>query len=221
MRIENFVECRVLRRLNRFVVEVEIDGRVEKAYLNNTGRLEELLFNGNIGHCIKKSSGKTSYRLFAAKCEGGYALIDTRFQMQVFEESLHRISWLEGCEFRRDVRVGNSVIDYLIGSTYVEVKSAALKAGEFAMYPDCPTERGRRHVGVMTELARRGERAVILFIAAVPNVKAFKPNRKADPDLYKLLVDAEKKGVELRAIQVEYSDGMAFLANPELPVIFD
>ncbi len=219
MRIDNFLECVILRRLNRFVVEVEVGGRVERAYINNTGRLEELLFRGNRGHCTRKSGGKTSFRLFAVECEGGYALIDTRFQMLTFEENLHKLSWIDTQEFKRDIRVDGAVIDYLIDDTYVEVKSAALKVGKFAMYPDCPTERGRKHVRVMSKLVRGGKRAVILFIAAVPKVEAFRPNKKADPELHRLLVRAKKIGVELKAVRVEYSDGNTCLTDPDLPVM--
>ncbi|MEM4595279.1 MAG: DNA/RNA nuclease SfsA, partial [Thermofilaceae archaeon] len=37
------VEGRIIRRVNRFVVEVVVGGLVERAYINNTGRLSELL----------------------------------------------------------------------------------------------------------------------------------------------------------------------------------
>lgn len=220
MRIKNYVNCTILRRLNRFVVEVEFNGKIERAYINNTGRLEELIFGGNEGICLKKQ-GKIPYRLFAVRCDGGYALIDTRFQMQVFEENVQKIPWI-GCKnFRRDVKVGNSRIDYLFQcdeDVFVELKSAALKSGRYAMYPDCPTQRGRKHIEEMLKLAEEGERAVIVFVAAVPDVDTFKPNRNADPELYELLVEADKKGVEIRAIHVEFEFGEAVVKNFNLDV---
>jgi sugar fermentation stimulation protein A len=128
LEIENVVDCRIIGRINRFTVEVEVDGLRERAYINNTGRLSELIFEGNKGQCIEKEGGKLKYRLFAVSCEGGYALIDTGFQMAAFERALDFIPWIEG-DFRRNPRVGKSVLDYLIGKSYVEVKSAALKMG--------------------------------------------------------------------------------------------
>lgn len=52
LRIQKPIECRILKRVNRFVLEVEIDGTVRRARLTNTGRIEDL-FRGNVGICIK------------------------------------------------------------------------------------------------------------------------------------------------------------------------
>ena len=221
LKIPKPIGCRIVKRLNRFVVEVFVEGRIEKAYVNNTGRLKELLFKGNRGECIEKSTGKTRYRLFAVACEGGYALIDTQYQMRAFEMALSRIDWIECDAFRRNVHVFDSVIDYQFfcnTKTFVELKSAAMKVGKYAMYPDCPTARGRRHVKTMMKLVESGKRAVITFIASVPSVKAFKPNRDADPDLYNLLVESINSGVEVKAVNIVYSDRSIRLVNPDLPV---
>ena len=212
--IENAVDCRIIGRINRFTVEVEVYGRRERAHINNTGRLEELLFEGNWGKCVAKESGKLKYRLFAAACEGGYALIDTRFQMMAFERGIEHIPWIEG-NLKRNPKVGDSVLDYLIDGSYVEVKSAALKKGRVAMYPDCPTERGRRHMLLLEELGKK-RRAIAVFIAALPDVELFRPNMEADPILYKIMKGA--KNIEFRAIQVEYVDGMVYLRNPDMRV---
>jgi sugar fermentation stimulation protein A len=213
--IENAVDCRIIGRVNRFVVDVEVDGRRERAYINDTGRLKELIFEGNVGKCLTKRGGKLSYRLFAVSCEGGYALIDTQLQMRAFEVAIPKISWLDG-EVRRNVKVGNSIIDYRIGESYVELKSAALKKGIYAMYPDCPTARGRKHLRLLEEIGKRS-RALVVFVAALPSVRAFMPNREGDEELYRLI--KRSKNVEFRSIQVEYLNGKVFLRNPDLKVV--
>jgi len=40
------ISGKLIKRLNRFAVEVEVEGRQERAYLPNTGRLWELLLPG-------------------------------------------------------------------------------------------------------------------------------------------------------------------------------
>lgn len=40
---ENTVSGLFVRRVNRFVAEVEIDGKTERVHVKNTGRLRELL----------------------------------------------------------------------------------------------------------------------------------------------------------------------------------
>ena len=39
LKLSNVLECRIVRRLNRFIVEVELNGVKSRAYVNNTGRL--------------------------------------------------------------------------------------------------------------------------------------------------------------------------------------
>ena len=42
MRYENIHAATFVRRVNRFVAEVEIDGKAERAHVKNTGRCAEL-----------------------------------------------------------------------------------------------------------------------------------------------------------------------------------
>jgi sugar fermentation stimulation protein A len=126
---------------------------------------------------------------------------------------------------KRNARLGASLIDYLLTNgedyIYLEVKSAALKSGSYAMYPDCPSLRGRRHIHDLMEYYNRGGRAVILFIAAVPDVIGFMPNREGDKTIFELLLDAYKSGMEIRAINIYYdpSDSYIYLKDPDLGVV--
>ncbi len=120
--------------------------------------------------------------------------------------------------------MGDSVIDYLFqlegSEVLLEVKSAVLREGSYAMYPDCPTARGRRHIQRLTEYVQRGGKAFIVFIAALPGVSAFKPNGQAEPGLYELLLDARRAGVGVKALNIIYEprESAVHLVNPDLPV---
>ena len=114
------------------------------------------------------------------------------------------------------------MIDYLFhcpDPLYLEVKSAAMKRGEHAMYPDCPSLRGRRHISELIKVSRR-YKTCILFIAAVPGVRAFKPNREADEVIAESLERAVECGVEVRAINIVYDpeSSSVLLINQNLPV---
>jgi hypothetical protein len=37
--------CRIVERVNRFVVKIEIGGEIQKAHINNTGRHQEIIVN--------------------------------------------------------------------------------------------------------------------------------------------------------------------------------
>jgi sugar fermentation stimulation protein A len=226
LRLEEPLDCSIVRRVNRFVVEVSIGDALRRAWINNTGRLSEFMVSGRHAYCLRRTApGKTTHRLFAIQ-EGAWgALIDTHFQMRAFETCLRGglLPWLDATErFRRNAPLGHSLIDYWLPASkrFLEVKSAVLRGGSFAMYPDCPSLRGRKHIQNLTAHALAGGRSTILFVAALPGVTAFRPNADADPELASLLSDARRAGVNVRAIAMVYSpsEGAVLLTNRDLPV---
>ncbi len=73
------------------------------------------------------------------------------------------------------------------------------------MYPDCPTPRGQRHVRELSEYVKKGGQGALLFIAALPQIKKFKPNKPADQRLYLLLQKAHAAGVYVKSIGLYYN----------------
>ncbi len=226
----NVVPCRFVKRLNRFVALVEVNGEIRKALLTNTGRLEEFMVPGRKAFCTPKSGGKTDFVLIAFEdLEGKGAIVDTRTQAKAFERAveLGLVPWLKNCSIKRkEVRVGNSRLDYLFecpgGELYGEMKSAVLRGGEkgeYAMYPDCPTLRGRRHVRELIELVRSGKDAIIFFIGAMPKVEKFRSYEEGDPELAKLLREAKRAGVRIEGLSISLlPDGRVILERPSLRV---
>lgn len=219
-------ECEVVERVNRFVVNVKVGKKCHKAWINNTGRLQEFLVKGRKGFCMKKEKGKTAYRLFSIKDGKLGAVIDTQLQMRAFEKCLEMnfIPWLDGCKMiKRNAKLRECLIDYLLDcdgkKIYLEVKSAVLKEKKYAMYPDCPSARGRKHLKELMNYSKNGE-AMILFIAALPGIKAFKPNKNADEKLYDLLLESHQRGVKIKAMNIYYNqfDSFIYLSNPDLRV---
>ena len=230
--IRDPVECRILGRVNRFVVNVIVGSEEKRAFINNTGRLREYLVSGRTGYCIKRTrSGSTEYRLFSVAEDGLAALIDTGMQAEAFEKALVEglLPWLWGCRvLRRNPRLGDSTLDYLLDClgepVYVELKSAVLRGrGYYAMYPDCPTHRGRRQISTLIDHARSGGHALIVFIAALPRVRAFRPYARGDPQIPRLLRDAAESGVIIKAVSMYYHPAKraVYLSNPDLKVSLD
>jgi len=221
------VECTFLERLNRFVGLIEVNEEIKRALITNTGRLEEFMIRGRKAFCMPKTGGKTDFVLVAFKEKGGKgAIIDTRIQAKAFERAVETglVPWLKGCRIkRREVRVGSSRLDYLfecpMGEIYAEMKSAVLREGIYAMYPDCPSIRGRKHIKELISLKEQGENAMIFFIGALPGVKKFRPYEKGDPEIVKLLKEAKERGVEIRALSISLlPDGRIILENGDLEV---
>ena len=226
----NIVPCTFIERLNRFVALVEVNGETRKALVTNTGRLKEFMIPGRRAFCLPKSGGKTDFVLLAFEDLGGKgAVIDTRTQAKAFERvvELNTIPWLRDCRIKRkEVTVGKSRLDYLFecpdGEVYAEMKSAVLRGGErgeYAMYPDCPSARGRKHIRELIELRKAGKGAMIFFIGAMPGVEKFRPYERGDPVIAKLLREALKTGVEIRALSISMiPDGRVILEKPSLAV---
>lgn len=166
-------------------------------------------------------------RMIAVDDGIGVALIDTALQMRAFERAVQTgaLPWAPCSIAARNPRLGSSLLDYLLdcrgNQVYTELKSAVLRDRVYAAYPDCPTARGRRQVTELTEHAKRGGSALIVFVAALQGVKAFRPYMKGDPLIPKLLREAVAAGVEVRAISMHYEprSSAVLLDNPDLPVL--
>lgn len=229
--VEGAIECAVVRRINRFVVLARTPWGEERVHINNTGRLEDVLVEGRRAYCRPLARPrKLRMRLFSVWYHGGFSVIDTGLQEEAFAAAVNKglLPWLPGCRVgRRSPRVNGKTLDYELecpsGNMLVETKSAVLARDGIALYPDCPTLRGREHIALLISLARRGQRALLLFIAAFPGAKAFMPNPLGDPAIPGLVREAARSGVLVKSIGIEYRPdrGGIILYSPDLPVILD
>jgi len=96
---------------------------------------------------------------------------------------------------KREVKIGSSRFDFLVdGSAVVEVKGCNLVINDTCLFPDAPTERGRRHVEELIELKRKGLRPFVLFLL-LRKCSRFSPNKKTDPAFAQALQIALAEGV--------------------------
>lgn len=222
--------CVFLRRLNRFVVEIEVGGRVEKAHLTNTGRLLDYLVPGRTGLCYEINSPKLKYRLLALEDRGGYAVIDTLTHQKVFEKLLvlNQLPWIPGyINYRRNPRIEGEVFDYMVittrGTRIVELKSSVLRVQEmFASYPDTRTDRGVRQIYALAEKSSVLN-PIVVFAAFIPDVSGFKPYCRGDPRIMDALRHAKASGVDLRCISgyIDKERNQFVISSVDLPVYLE
>ncbi|MGB9826957.1 DNA/RNA nuclease SfsA [Thermosphaera chiliense] len=230
LKLEGLVKAWLRKRVNRFTVEVEVDGSPVKAHLTNTGRLQEYLVNGRKSLLARIKGPRLSYRLIAVEDGDGYAVVDTISQQRVFESLVrdNSIPWLKDCFIvKRNYRIEGEVIDYLIEchglQRLVELKSSVLRTVDnYASYPDCPTDRGVRQIETLARFAEK-YKPLVVFIAALPRVKGFKPFCRGDPRILEAVMNASMKGVVFKSINTYMVDesGWIVLENPDLPVLLE
>jgi sugar fermentation stimulation protein A len=83
----------------------------------------------------------------------------------------------------------------------VEVKSVTMAEGRLARFPDSVTERGRKHVTLLGEMAARGERAALLFVVQRGDCDAVEPADDIDPAYGEALRGAVDRGAEVLAVR--------------------
>ncbi|MDY6953202.1 MAG: DNA/RNA nuclease SfsA [Thermodesulfobacteriota bacterium] len=187
---------RFLSRPNRFLVRCVADGQGEiDAHLPNPGRLWELLLPGAILYLQRTNDAikarvaprKTKYTALAVERDGCPVFLHThatnRVAQYLIEEKL--IPPLKKARIiQAEVPVGRSRFDFLLHEKgrdlYMEVKSCTLFGNKVAMFPDAVTERGKRHLLELAEMARKGIPTVVLFLVHSPRVKCFMPDYHTD-----------------------------------------
>ena len=153
MQYRNVVEGKFIRRPNRFIAHVEVDGREEVVHVKNTGRCRELLVPGARVFLEKSSSTarKTAYDLIAVMKGDLCINMDSQVPNQVAAEWLQKV--LPGANIRREVTWGNSRFDFYIEvdgrKIFMEVKGVTLEESGVALFPDAPTLRGIKHLKVL------------------------------------------------------------------------
>lgn len=228
LKLGSLVEGIFLERLGRFVVRVSIGSSEVLAHNTNTGRLTDVLVPGR-RVLLQVAGGRLGLRLVGVEdtVPGCFSLVDTLTQGRAFERSveLGLLPYLRGCTVaRRNPRIGGSTYDYELSCggrvAVVEVKSAVMRGrGGEAMYPDCPTARGRRHIEGLIELARSGVRTYLVFVAAICRPTCFRPYCGGDPAICELVPKALSAGVEVRSFSAHLDpSGTVYLDNPDLPL---
>lgn len=70
-----------------------------------------------------------------------------------------------------------------------------------ALFPDAPTQRGRKHLLELQAAAAAGYESWVLFVLAMPEIDLFTPNWPRDPDFAEALCQAAEHGVHVRAVE--------------------
>ena len=224
MRYDNMVRGTFLARPNRFIAHVEIDGQMEVVHVKNTGRCRELLPVGAEVWCQRSDnpSRKTKYDLITVR--KGHRLINmdsqapnTAAKEWLLQGGLGEIEGLKAESFHGDSRYDFTFLKDG-RRCFLEVKGVTLETDSICAFPDAPTERGAKHLRGLTEAAKDGFGAYVLFVIQMSDVKYLHPNDATDPNFGAALREAAASGVTVMAVDCAVTvDTMTI--GKEVPVV--
>ncbi len=198
MRFPELKKAKFIQRLNRFVGLVSLEGVVQSVYIRNTGRLRELLSEGNEVYVAKRESGKHPFEIVLARRGQHLVCIDSHIAPKLYAEYVN-------LPLSFEPRFDNKRFDLLVEGRPVEVKSVNLVEEETALFPDAPTKRGREHIEKLIELSKEGYKPLVVFVVQREDAKVFSPNWKVDPEFSKALLNYFQLGLEIRAYKCTVS----------------
>jgi sugar fermentation stimulation protein A len=210
MEYKNIKQAKFLSRPNRFIANIEIGGKTEICHVKNTGRCKELLIP-NASVLVRESDNnnrKTKYDLISVYKGKRLVNIDSQAPNKVFHEwMLDNNLFGEITLIKPEYKYNNSRFDFYIETAakkiFIEVKGVTLEENGIALFPDAPTERGIRHITELCQSIRKGYEAYMVFIIQMKDVLYFTPNIKTHKAFGDALINAEKQGVKIIALDCE------------------
>ena len=217
----------LIKRYKRFLAEVKLDdGTVVVAHCTNSGSMKSCLENGAEVYLTPENDPKrrTKFTWEMIKINGDWIGINTGNPNKLAFEAISAgtIPELTGYSVvKREVHFSDSRFDIYAENEFekcfVEVKNVTLKEGDYALFPDSVTTRGRKHLKTLIEVKAAGIRAVMLYIIQRSDVEIFAPATEIDPDYAKTLKFAVNEGVEVIAMQAKVTPDKIELLK-KLPV---
>lgn len=227
MTYENILPARFLRRPNRFIAYVDLEGTETICHVKNTGRCGELLVPGArvyIQDWGETNRRKTRYDLIAVQKGQRLINMDSQAPNRVFAQWVREQGPFQDLTLLRPETVhGDSRFDFYIEADgrkiFAEVKGVTQEFGGHTLFPDAPTQRGTKHLRGLINCLAEGYEAWAVFIIQMENVLDLAPNRATDPAFAQALCDAKAAGVRLLALPCHVEKDKLTVCGGEVPVL--
>ncbi|HEY5563112.1 MAG TPA: DNA/RNA nuclease SfsA [Clostridiaceae bacterium] len=206
---KNILEGQFIHRLNRFVAFVKLNEETVITHVPNTGRCKEILLPGS-KVLLREENGlgrKTKYDLIAGYKGEKLINIDSLIPNYVVAEALleGKIKELRAYNIiEREKTFIHSRFDFKLSKDngeeyFLEIKGVTLEKDGVTMFPDAPTERGKKHMLELIDVRKSGRGAGVLFLIQLEGAKVFYPNDEMDKKFGEALRLAYYNGVDIYA----------------------
>lgn len=219
----NIVSAKFISRPNRFQAYVEIDGIETMVHVPNTGRCKEILVPNSTVILRKENNPmrKTKFDLIAGYKGRKLINIDSQIPNKVIEEALRNKKiepLISYTNIKRESTYKNSRFDFKLWDEngniyYLEVKGVTLEEDGKCMFPDAPTERGRKHINELIDAKECGIGAGVLFLIQMDEAKYFTPYDSMDKLFGEALRRAYNKGVDIFSYECNLGENYITISN--------
>ena len=229
MKYSNTYSGKFISRPNRFIANIEIDGKPVVVHVKNTGRCRELLIPG-ARVILEKSDNpnrKTGYDLIAvykatssnSSEKSRLVNMDSQAPNKVFYEYLRSGKYIDGItQIKPEKKYGSSRFDFYVETAerriFIEVKGVTLENDGVVLFPDAPTERGVKHLNELAKSIDEGYEAHVVFVIQMKGIKYFTPNNVTHPAFGEALIAADKAGVKVIALDCEVTENSLVICDP-------
>lgn len=209
------IEGIIKSRPNRFIMLVEISGKLEKCHCPSTGKIGGINFeNSNIKCFLSEATTKnrsTNFTVEALKIPRGplIGINQTKSNSYVsyFLENNFLPKMIKSKKVKREVKLNNSRIDFLLDDkNYIEVKTP-LRFLPFGKKPSeskfNSTDRLLKHFTDISNQVDKDRRAIVLLCYTY-DAPVFSPPKRDDTQhVNDIARDALKKGLEYWQINIK------------------
>lgn len=201
----------LIERYQRFLADIRLDdGTIVTAHCTNSGTMKSCLETGAEVYLtpVNDPKRRTKFTWEMIKINGQWVGINTGNPNKLAFEAITQglIVGLQGyTEVKPEVTWEDSRFDLMARNEketcFIEVKNVSMKVGEWALFPDAVTSRGRKHLETLIRVKKAGMRAVMLYIVQRSDVSKFGSANEIDPEYGKALRRAVEDGVEVFVAQ--------------------
>jgi len=202
---EQLIQGLIKSRPNRFIMLVEVNNKIEKCHCPSTGRIGNIEFK-DIPCLLSKSTSKTrktAYTVEAISPSSKLWIGINQTKANSYIEFFLRNNLLKKIinvkYIRREVRLNNSKIDFLINNNcFLEIKTLLRHLPFGNKKPDNKFnsfERLGRHFKDISSQIKKGQRAVVI-LCYLYDADKFKVPERPNAKIVNLVKDATSKGLE-------------------------
>lgn len=224
---ERMKEGRFIKRPNRFIAHVEIDGKEEIVHVKNTGRCMELLTPGAVVYLQESANPERKTKWDLISVEKGKRMInmDSQIPNALVCEFIKAGNLFSDVKLvRPETTYGNSrfdlYVEYEDKKAFIEVKGVTLETDGVVSFPDAPSERAIKHVEELVKARKDGYETYVFFVVQMSDVWYFTPNREKHLAFAEALVKAAESGVKVLAYECQVSSDQIEITKP-VPVLLE